>query len=78
MPVLRLFGPARVCAGTGRTDVPGASVAEVLDEATRRFGPSFAAIVTTSRLWVNGQAADRQCALVDLDEVAVLPPVSGG
>jgi molybdopterin converting factor small subunit len=78
MPVLRLFGPARLCAGTGRADVPGVSVAEVLDEATRRFGPSFAEIATSSRLWVNGQAADRQCPLDDRDEVAVLPPVSGG
>jgi molybdopterin converting factor small subunit len=78
MPVLRLFGPARLCAGTGRVDIPGVSVAEVLEEATRRFGPAFAEIATSSRLWVNGQAADRQFPLDHLDEVAVLPPVSGG
>lgn len=78
MPALRLFGPARACAGTGRVDVAGASVAEVLDEATRRFGPTFAEVVATSRLWVNGHAAGRECVLDDLDELAVLPPVSGG
>jgi len=78
VPVLRLFGPARSCAGTGRADVPGASVAEVIDEATRRFGPSFAEVVGVSRLWVNGETADPDRALDDRDELAVLPPVSGG
>ena len=78
MPVLRLFGPARTSAGVGIADVPGASVAEVLDEASRRFGPTFAEIADVSRLWVNGQAVDRECVLDDLDELAVLPPVSGG
>ena len=78
MPTLRLFGPARACAGTGSIDLPGASVAEVIDEAARRFGPSFTEIVDGSRLWVNGVAADRDQGLAPLDEVAVLPPVSGG
>jgi len=78
VPVLRLFGPARTSAGTGRADIPGTSVAEVLDEASRQFGPSFTDVVATSRLWVNGQAADRESALEDGDELAVLPPVSGG
>ena len=78
MPVLRLFGPARTTAGTGRVDIPGASVAEVLDEASRRFGPTFADVVATSRLWVNGRAAERTCLLDGRDELAVLPPVSGG
>jgi molybdopterin synthase sulfur carrier subunit len=76
--VLRLFGSARSSAGTGRTEVPGSSVAEVLDEAVRRFGPSFAEVVAESRLWVNGETADRDHALDDRDELAVLPPVSGG
>jgi molybdopterin converting factor small subunit len=53
-------------------------VAEVLDEAIRRFGPSFAEVVGGSRLWVNGEAADRDRTLDDRDELAVLPPVSGG
>jgi molybdopterin converting factor small subunit len=53
-------------------------VAEVIDEATRRFGPEFAAVAGASRLWVNGEAADRDHPLDDRDELAVLPPVSGG
>ena len=76
--MLRLFGPARVRAGTGSVEIPGSSVAEVIDEATRRFGPSFAEVVDVSRLWVNGIAAGRDRILTECDEVAVLPPVSGG
>lgn len=78
MPVLRLFGPARTSAGTGRAEVPGSSVAEVLEGATRRFGPAFAEVVAMSRLWVNGEATDRDRTLDDEDELAVIPPVSGG
>jgi len=78
VPVLRLFGPARTVAGVGSVNVPGTSVAEVLDQATRRFGLPFAEVAATSRLWVNGQAADRNAVLDERDELAVLPPVSGG
>lgn len=78
MPVLRLFGPARTSAGTGRVEVPGSSVAEVLDVAIRRFGPLFAEVVGTSRLWVNGETADGDRVLDEGDELAVIPPVSGG
>ena len=78
VPLLRLFGPARTCAGTGRAHLPGSSVAELIDEATRRYGPEFAEVVGASRLWVNGEAAGRDRTLDDHDELAVLPPVSGG
>lgn len=78
MPSLRLFGPPRTCAGTGCIELPGVTVAEVIDEAVRRLGPSFAEVVDSSRLWVNGAAAHREQGLTELDEVAVLPPVSGG
>lgn len=78
MAVLRLFAAAREAAGTGRDVVPGATVGDVLDEAVARFGDGFAAVLATSRVWVNGETAERGDAVIDADEVAVLPPVSGG
>jgi molybdopterin converting factor small subunit len=75
---LRLFGPARETAGLGSTELPGASVGDVLDAAESRFGEAFARIVLTSRIWVNGEVAQREDRVADGDEVAVLPPVSGG
>ena len=78
MAVLRLFASAREAAGTGRDTVPGATVAEVLDTARARYGGSFGAVLETCRVWVNGEPAAPAHPVGDTDEVAVLPPVSGG
>jgi sulfur-carrier protein len=75
---LRLFASARVAAGLGEDDVPGATVAEVLDAATARYGGAFAEVLASCKVWVNGEQAEPDTAVGDTDEVAVLPPVSGG
>ena len=56
------------------------TVGEVLASMTDRYGPEFAAVLQASRVWVNGDEAPEGDAteLHDGDEVAVLPPVSGG
>jgi molybdopterin synthase sulfur carrier subunit len=76
--VLLLFAAARSAAGTGREEVRGRTVAEVLDDANARHGEHFAAVVASSRVWVNGEPAPPDRILEDGDEIAVLPPVSGG
>ncbi len=78
MAVLRLFGPARLAAGTDRSTIGGATVADVLGEACDRYGSSFADVLGQSRVWVNGAPASAEDPVGDADEVAVLPPVSGG
>jgi len=44
------------------------------------YGPGFSAVLATARVWVNGDDPTDGSAtrLADGDEVAVLPPVSGG
>ena len=78
MAVLRLFAAAREAAGTGREVVAGATVGEVLAAARLRFGEQFAAVLAGSRVWRNGEPASDDTPVGDEDEVAVLPPVSGG
>ncbi|MGH9244985.1 MAG: MoaD/ThiS family protein [Acidimicrobiales bacterium] len=78
MAVLRLFASAREAAGTGRDSVPGTTVGDVLAEARARYGPRFAEVLANCRVWVNGEAAPDDTLVTDHDEVAVLPPVSGG
>lgn len=78
MVVLRLFAAAREAAGTGNDHLPGATVGEVLEAARARYGEGFVAVLEASRVWVNGQPASPDDAVGDDDEVAVLPPVSGG
>lgn len=78
MAIVRLFASARQAAGTTRDHVPGADVGEVLAAATDRYGPGFADVLATCRIWVNGQSARPDTPVGPNDEVAVLPPVSGG
>jgi sulfur-carrier protein len=78
MALVRLFASVREAAGTGRDTVPGATVGEVLAGARDRYGERFSALLGTCRIWVNGEAADDDTPVTEADEVAVLPPVSGG
>ena len=78
MALLRLFASAREAAGRGRDEIDGATVADVLAVASERYGDSFVALLPTCRVWVNGEPAEPDTAVGPLDEVAVLPPVSGG
>ncbi len=78
MAQIRLFASAREAAGAGKAELDGSTVGEVLDEACRRFGPTFEAVLGTCNVWVNGEPADPGDPVGAGDEVAVLPPVSGG
>jgi MoaD family protein len=78
---LRMFARAREAAGTGAANVDaGATLRDVLNDACARYGTEFAAILERSRVWVNGDdASDGDATILrDGDEVAILPPVSGG
>lgn len=78
MAKLRLFASAREAAGTGSDAFDGATVADVLAAATQRYGSGFAEVLTTCRIWVNGNDVAPDTMVGPHDEVAVLPPVSGG
>ena len=78
MARLRLFASVRVAAGTGRTDIAGDTVGEVVANACTRWGPEFAALVQSCRVWRNGEPALDGDQVGPDDEVAILPPVSGG
>jgi molybdopterin converting factor small subunit len=73
-----LFAQAREAAGTSRAEVAGATVADVLASARARFGPVFGDVLDVSKVWVNGEPAGEADPVGQSDEVAVLPPVSGG
>jgi len=77
---LLLFAGAREAAGRRDDVVDAATVGGVLACARDRYGPGFAEVLGTSRVWVNGDdPPDGDATVVsDGDEVAVLPPVSGG
>ncbi len=78
VPTMRLFASAREAAGTGTDDFDGTTVRDVLAAAERKYGPRFSAVLPTCRVWVNGEDVGADAPLVPSDEVAILPPVSGG
>ena len=68
--------PARRRHRPGRR--PGATVGDVLAAACARYGEPFAAVIDHCQIWRNGEPSEPPDAVSDADEVAVLPPVSGG
>jgi len=78
MATLRLFANLRESAGTGSIDIDAGTVGELLDSAAHRFGPSFSNGLDSAGVWVNGESAGPHTHLREGDEVAVIPPVSGG
>jgi molybdopterin synthase sulfur carrier subunit len=73
-----MFASARAASGLSRDDVPGGTVAEVLDAARRRYGAAFVDVLDNCKVWVNGEPAEPSTSVTASDEIAVLPPVSGG
>ncbi|MFV1999150.1 MAG: MoaD/ThiS family protein [Acidimicrobiia bacterium] len=78
MPTLRLFANLRESAGTDTATFEADTVNDLLARASDRFGEQFASGVAAARVWVNGEQADGTTPLRSGDEVALIPPVSGG
>lgn len=75
---VRLFAALRELADDGAVDAAGRTVGEIADALGERFGDRFASIVAVSSFVVNGERASRETPIADGDDVAILPPVSGG
>ena len=78
MARVRFFAKARDAAGCRQADIDGETVASVLQAAVAKFGPGLAEVIATSTIWVNGERAEPAGQIRPTDELAVLPPVSGG
>src|SRR5262249_1015107 len=78
-----LSAGAREAAGCNRDEFEvdeAARLDVLLTRAVERYGEGFASVLGTSRVWINGDEPAEELAtvLAPDDEVAVLPPVSGG
>lgn len=82
MPAVRvlLFARAREAAGRRDDVLEGATLGVVLAVAREKYGQEFADVLSGARVWINGDEppAGDATPLSEGDEVAILPPVSGG
>ena len=78
MARVRLFAMLRELAGAPEVDAQGATVGDLADALGEAHGERFASIVAVSSFVVNGERASRATPVADGDDVAILPPVSGG
>ncbi len=75
---VRLFAALRDLAGASRVEAEGDTVGQVLEALCERFGERFAKVARSGSLVVDGERASPDHPLAEGQEVAVLPPVSGG
>ncbi|MGH9045583.1 MAG: MoaD/ThiS family protein [Acidimicrobiales bacterium] len=72
------FGPAREAAGETSAQIEGDSVGEILAHMRARYGDGLCALLPTCQLWLNGDPVGAGATAASHDELAILPPVSGG
>jgi MoaD family protein len=75
---VRLFAALREEAGGSEVEAVASTVGDAVDALCARYGARFARIARAGSVVVNGERAGPDLSLADGDEVAILPPVSGG
>ena len=75
---VRLFASLRDLAGASYVEAEGATVAEVVDALSARYGERFERVARVGTVVVDGERANPSTPLAGVEEVALLPPVSGG
>ena len=75
---VRLFAALREIAGASHVEATGRTVGDVVDDLSSRYRARFAQIAEVGSFVVNGERASREVPVAEGDEVALLPPVSGG
>jgi MoaE-MoaD fusion protein len=75
---VRLFAALREEASSSRVEAEGSTVGEVVDALCARYGARFAMIARSGTVVLDGERAAPDARLRPGDEIAMLPPVSGG
>jgi MoaD family protein len=75
---VRLFAALRELAGASEVEASGVTVGDVVAALSERYGARFAKVARAGSVVVDGERVSADRALADGDEVALLPPVSGG
>ncbi|HXF36452.1 MAG TPA: MoaD/ThiS family protein [Actinomycetota bacterium] len=75
---VRLFAALREVAGAGSVEAAGRTPGELLTDLAGRYGERFEQLARAGSVVVDGERASLDTPLTGGEEVAFLPPVSGG
>ena len=75
---VRLFAALRELAGTAHLELEAQTVGEAAALLSERLGPKFGQIMASGSVVVGGERVGFERTLSEGEEVAFLPPVSGG
>ena len=75
---VRLFAALREIAGAPNVEAEGDTVGEVIDALAARYGERFEKVARAGSAVVDAERAEPSRPLASGEEVALLPPVSGG
>jgi MoaD family protein len=75
---VRLFAALREVAGASVLDLEAPDVGALLELLSRTYGDPFDRIMSAGTVVVDGETVGSNRELKAGDEVALLPPVSGG
>ncbi|MEX1046367.1 MAG: MoaD/ThiS family protein [Actinomycetota bacterium] len=75
---VRLFAILRELAGSSEVEADGSSVEQVVQILCDRYGERFTQVIRSSQVVVDGEVAPLDLSLEGKEQVALLPPVSGG
>lgn len=84
LPVVRvlLFASLREAAGSGSVKIAAANLQDLVNKACKEFGIEFASVCERAVAAIDGETVPRSewptTALTGDEEIALLPPVSGG
>ena len=82
MAMIKLFAAVREAAGISEDQIDASTVQDLLLAAVGRYGPRFEQSLAFCKVAVNGILIDKtkyaEVPVGASDEVALLPPVSGG
>jgi MoaD family protein len=75
---VRLFAALRELAGATEVEASGVTVEDLVVALSERYGERFEKVARAGSVVVDGERVRSDRALAAGEEVALLPPVSGG
>jgi len=72
------FAQVKEATGVSKMELHVSTVEQAIAETTDKFGSDFSKVLETSQIWLNGKPCSLQDSVQNADEIAIIPPVSGG